>query len=46
VAVGVLKVLQLIFPERFRIVSLDMEIQGIIQDLKKVIESYARIGKQ
>ena len=45
VAVGVLKVFQLVFPERFRIMSLDTEIEGIIQDLKRVIESYARTGR-
>jgi hypothetical protein len=44
VVVGVLKVFQLIFPERFRIMSLDTEIGGIIRDLKTVIESYARKG--
>lgn len=46
VAIGTLKVLQLVFPERFQLMSLDLEIEGIVQDLKSVIDSYARKGKQ
>jgi len=46
VAVGVLKVFQLIFPERFQPMSLDAKIEGIVKDLKSAFRQYVPKAKQ
>ncbi len=41
VAIGTLKVFQLIFPQRFQIMSIDLKIEEIIRELQSVFEPYA-----
>jgi hypothetical protein len=40
VAVGVLKIFQLIFPERFKIMSLDEEIKTLVHELNTAFKKY------
>jgi hypothetical protein len=44
VAIGTLMVFQLIFLERFQLMSLDMEIEALVGELNSVFKSYASKG--
>jgi hypothetical protein len=45
VAVGALKAFQLVFPERFTIAGIDVEIEKLIEDANSVFKSYASKDK-
>jgi hypothetical protein len=40
VAVGAMKTFQLIFPERFRLTTLDVEIENLVLELNSVFRPY------
>ena len=42
VAVGSLKVFQRVFPERFRIMSLDTEIEALVVELNSAFKTYVQ----
>ncbi len=42
VAIGALKVCRLMYPERFKITGLDVEIEGLIPELNSIFKSYRR----
>jgi hypothetical protein len=44
VAVGALKVFQLIFPERFKVMGLDEEINELVSELNSVFKPYVQQG--
>lgn len=46
VAVGGLRIFQLIFPERFRLTSLDAEIETLVAELNSVFKRYIPKGQQ
>lgn len=46
VAVGTLKVSELIYPERFRIAGIDLEIEKLVAGLNNVFTPYARVARQ
>jgi hypothetical protein len=46
VMIGMFKVYELIFPERFKIMGLDEEIQNIIRELNRTFKRYALRLKQ
>ena len=41
VALGALKTFQLVFPERFMLTGIDMEVQNLIAEANSVLKSYA-----
>jgi len=46
VAVGALKVFELIYPERFKITGVDLEIENLVAGLNSVFKPYARVARQ
>ena len=46
VAVGALKIFQLIFPERFKLMRLDEEIKGFVSELNGVFKRYMQQSQQ
>jgi len=46
VAVGALKVFQLIFPERFKLMGLDEEIKALVNELNSVFKPYMQQSQQ
>jgi len=46
VAVGALKVFQRVFPERYRLISLDEEIEALVGELNSAFKTYESQLKQ
>ena len=46
VAIGALKLLQLIFPERFKFMGLDEEIRVLVSELNSVFKPYMQQSQQ
>lgn len=46
VAVGALKIFQLIFPERFKLMGLDEEIKALVNELNSVFKPYVQQSQQ